>query len=144
MSFQEYATLISLVLTFVLIQMCYEVIYPWRAHIKDFFRGHREPFMYATAGFLIHFTSSFLDNIYWGVVWSYWFNDDTSEVFKLLYNNGSFPNIFFRQLGTITAGYFYAKASYLTTKSSMRNIHTRLTAALVVGLLYALWLTTLK
>lgn len=134
----KYAEIISLVLTFVTLQMCLEVAFIWWGEAKQFIQGHREPWLWAGFGILIHFLSAFGDNLYWGIAWSFHFMD--SDLADWWFRHGVFSNIPFRQAGTTIAAFCYVRAGYLFEKKHMGHVYHRMIISLCVGVAYVYFL----
>lgn len=127
---------ISLALTFITLQLCGEAIYTWFSEAKKFFRGGREPWLWAGAGVFIHFTASFLDNTYWGIAWSLQYAENAAA--ESWFNYGAWVNIPFRQIGTAVAGFCYIKAARSFQSKHMDGVYKRMSIALVLGILYVI------
>ncbi|MGJ8619631.1 MAG: hypothetical protein ACSHWN_04810 [Methylophilaceae bacterium] len=136
------AEILSLVLTFVTLQMCVLVVFTWWSEAKTFTSGNREAWAWAGFAIMLHFAGSFFDNLYWGIAWSHFFIDSqyTIEWFK----HGVFSNIPFRQMATAGAGFCYIRAGYLFQKKHMTNVIISMWLSLIIGVIYTGFLWSIK
>lgn len=132
----KYAEMCSLILTFLTLQMCIEVLVLWSSEAKKFLDGERAPWAWVGAAIFLHFLSSFVDNFYWGVAWSNAFIE--SKYTEFMFANGVFSNIPFRQIGVAASGFCYLRAGYLFQKKHMSGIYHRMFSSILIGIIYVL------
>ena len=129
----EIAQGVSLALTSTTVAVCIMVAWRWRGH---FLRPSDDAAVYwFSLGVLIHFICSFFDNTYWGWVWSLKYTGHESMSAQF-FGYGAYPNILFRQIGTIFAGYCHLRAALIYNKTDHNHLHQILVWSLVAGLIY--------
>lgn len=88
-------------------------------------------------GIVIGFTGSFFDNLYWGLAWSASYLEAPAK--DSLFRSGVYPNIPFRQLTGVLAGYCHLRGIL-----SHKSRGAALVVALLCGLAYGLALLLLR
>ena len=66
-------------------------------------------------GIAIGFVGSFLDNLYWAIPWTLMALDMKDSAEWWMYH-GAFPNIFFRQVATLSSAYCHIRAAWFYKK----------------------------
>lgn len=136
MTIQELVEATSLALTVPALLVCAGVVFKWRERA---FAGMREVPRQAVSWFAIgvflHFATSFVDNLYWGITWYAKTTDHPS--WRTWFEYGAWSNIPFRQLGTGIAGYCHLKAAASFAGKGTKRIEAAIALALVAGIMGA-------
>lgn len=129
----EIAQGVSLALTSTTIVVCSLVAWYWRGH---FLKPSDDAAVYwFSLGVLVHFICSLFDNSYWGWVWSLKYAG-YEQLSMIGFDYGAYPNILFRQIGTVFAGYCHLRAALIYSQSDHNHLNRILAWSLVVGFIY--------
>ena len=136
----DIATALSLSLTITTVLGCLGVLYLWRESAWNAWkRSHKKEIDWFVLGVAIGFLGALVDNIYWAIGWTADFLQlhSTRDFF---FENGVYPNVFFRQFLTSAAAACHVRAAVASESLVFRFVVLGGWAAglLVLGpLLYA-------
>jgi hypothetical protein len=136
---RDIATIISLSLTVPTVAGCIAVLFLWgNSALKAYRRSHKTETDWFILGVFVGFLGGAIDNSYWGLAWSADFTHHYSK--NILFENGVYPNVFFRQICGAIAAACHVRAAVETDSLIFR---TSIVLPWFFGLLVAVYLFSL-
>lgn len=110
MTINNIAEIFSLWLTTPFVYLALYVMRDWMPHFKDWLSKHRTSLSWFGAGVFISFFGQAGDNTYWFGAWASHFLELTFS--RILFENGVFANIPFRQIAGWLSAYLHIRGLY--------------------------------
>lgn len=104
------AEIISLWLTIPFVYLALYVMRDWFPHFKDWLKRHKTSLAWFGAGVFISFFGQVGDNSYWFGAWATHYLEVAAS--KVLFKNGVFANIPFRQICGWLSAYLHIRGLY--------------------------------
>jgi hypothetical protein len=121
---KELFTLLSLGLTPMTILANCAVISLWYTpFVRALSTREKTAVGWLIIGVVINFSGGVIDNIWWGIAWSYNYLNNTGEIKEFFFTNGVYSNTFFRQMTGIAGALCHIKSG-ITSESNWFKIVT--------------------
>ena len=140
-----FAEMVSLVLTAPTLLGAIAVLWVWGGRSWEIFK--KSPLARAEAewlilGIAVGFLGGLVDNVYWGIAWSYQLLDSPDA--DWWWSHGAYSNIFARQLAGAYAAYCHVTGFVISVRSGHYKLALAFAGAIALGFLYVACLLAMR